>query len=274
MLFCVNNSKVEHRYFKLFTLGDYLMQYIVFDLEMNQDLTSIKNIPAHPSKYPFEIIQIGACKLDASFHTIASFNRYVKPTIYPSISPFITDLTGITMSKLLNEPQFHEVYGSFLEFIGPEETIFVTWGMADIRQLFIEAKFHGLDISNLPSTYINIQPFASLHFGLPSKQLLRLQYTIEALNIQATGPYHDAGNDAYYTAEIFKVIYHTFMEPQKYDPDQIISKERKPKKVVDYEGLIAQFEKMFEHKLSKEEQEMIRLAYHMGKTKQFLRESK
>lgn len=40
---------------------------------------------------------------------------------------------------------------------------------------------------------------------------------------------------------------------------------------LDFPMLIGQLEKMFKREMSKEEKEIIRLAYHMGKTGQFLK---
>ncbi|MDU3354743.1 MAG: exonuclease domain-containing protein [Clostridium sp.] len=45
---------------------------------------------------PFEIIQIGALKLDENFKTISTFNKLVKPTVYKNILPYIQELTKIT----------------------------------------------------------------------------------------------------------------------------------------------------------------------------------
>lgn len=245
------------------------MQYVVFDLEMNQDFTSTNQISKHMTKYPFEIIQLGAVKLDSSFQTVATFNRYVKPTIYENISPFITELTDITTMQLQQEQPFPEVFEAFLSFINNEDTTFITWGMSDIKQLFLNAKFHELDVSALPHSYINIQPYASMHFGLPAKQLLRLQYTIEALKIPISECFHNAFSDAKYTGEIFKRIYHSYMTPLIYDPIIVISNERQPKKIIDFDKLFEQFEKMFDRQMNDEEREIIRLAYHMGKSNQF-----
>jgi DNA polymerase III epsilon subunit-like protein len=250
-------------------IGVFLMQYVVFDLEMNQDYSSPKDNTQSLSKYPFEIIQIGAVKLDSSFHIIATFDRYVKPSIYETISPFITELTGITTFQLYNEDPFHKVFEAFINFINNDDTILVTWGMTDIKQLYKDAGFHEVDLSAIPHQYINLQPYASLHFGYPASQLLKLQHSVEALNIPMTVPFHNALNDAYYTMEIFKKLYHSFMQPQIYDPALVTNKIRQPKKVIDYDSLISQFEKMFKRSMNDEEQEIIRLAYHMGKTNQF-----
>lgn len=52
------------------------MHYIVFDLEFNQDIPSLREPEPNRTRYPFEIIQIGAVKLDASFQTISTFNKF------------------------------------------------------------------------------------------------------------------------------------------------------------------------------------------------------
>lgn len=246
------------------------MQYIVFDLEFNQDFTSELNIKIR-SKYPFEIIQIGAIKLDEKFNTIGTFDRYVKPTIYKNISPFITGLTGITTEQLKSEEQFPMIYRKFLKFIGEKDTVFCIWGMSDIKELFKNAEEHQLNTKLLPKKYINIQPYVSIHFGLPTNQLLRLQYAVEALQIPMSHKFHDAINDAYYTAEIFKKINHIAIETKRYDPSFVLLKPRRQKRIIDFDQLFKQFEKMYQRELTKEEKEMVKLAYQMGRTNQFIK---
>ena len=46
---------------------------------------------------PFEIIQIGALKLNENLETISTFDSLIKPTIYKYIHPFVANLTKITM---------------------------------------------------------------------------------------------------------------------------------------------------------------------------------
>ena len=52
------------------------MHYIVFDMEFNQDLSPLQDPKVKWSTYPFEIIQIGALKLDYDFNRVAAFNRF------------------------------------------------------------------------------------------------------------------------------------------------------------------------------------------------------
>jgi inhibitor of KinA sporulation pathway (predicted exonuclease) len=250
------------------------MFYIVFDLEFNQAFETPTVVQVNDLLCPFEIIQIGAVKMDRDWNTVATFNRYVKPVLYPYVSPFITELTGITTGQLVNEAHFPVVYQAFLEFLGKSDTIFCSWGKTDIRELYRNVAYHKLSHQFLSKQYINLQPYASLHFNLPHKKLLRLQSTVEALDIPLTHPFHDALSDAYYTAEIMKKIYHSNMQPVTYDPSiaEVKVIVRQPKKIIDFDRLLLQFERMYNRPLSEEEQSMVKLAYQMGKTQQFLKQ--
>jgi DNA polymerase III epsilon subunit-like protein len=247
------------------------MDYIVFDLEFNQDFSSLQNNVPTMTSYPFEIIQIGAIKLDSDFKQVSTFDRYIKPTLYKNISPFITELTGITTQQLISEQPFSKVYMAFVEFISSADSLFCTWGMSDMKELFRNVAYHELDKKLLPKMFINLQPYASLYLKLPTKKLLRLEHATQALNIPLTQPFHNALNDAYYTAELFKKIYTPSINPKLYDPDFIAVRPRQPKKEIDTDKLIQQFEKMYARKTTEIEQEMILLAYKMGRTNQFLK---
>lgn len=253
------------------------MYYLVFDLEFNQDFSSLSEIHALDDsghsrpRCPFEIIQIGAVKLDENFKTISTFNRFVKPVIYSEISPFVTELTGITKDSLINQDTFSRVYQEFIDFIGDSDSILCTWGMSDLKELFRNVTYHGLNYKYMPESYINIQPYASRYLGLPSNKLLRLQHVVEALTIPASYDFHNAQNDAWYTAEILKKIYNPSIKPKLYNPNYIPPKPRQPKRVVDFDALIQQFEKMYQRTMTEDEQEMIQLAYKMGRTQQFIK---
>lgn len=246
------------------------MHYIVFDLEFNQDFSSLQAIDIKKHQYLFEIIQVGAIKLDFELNTIDTFNQYVKPSIYTKINPFISELTGITTEQLLIEKPFNEVYKEYIEFINDTDSIFCIWGMSDIKELYKNAEYHQLNNKILPKMFINLQPHVSINLGIYSKKLLRLQNAVEMLNIPITYKFHDALCDAFYTAEIFKKIYNSSIQPKLYDPSYVAFKPRQQKRVIDFDKLIIQFEKMYARKITLEEQDMIKLAYKMGKTNQFL----
>lgn len=246
------------------------MQYIVLDLEFNQDFLSLSKNAPNLTRYPFEIIQIGAVKLNDNLKTIRSFNHLIKPSLYTEINPSITTLTGITTKQLQNEEPFPVVYADFLEFLGNTDSILCTWGKTDIKELYSNTALHHLDVTKLPNRYINLQPLASLHFHLPVNKLMRLQAAVEALNIPISDTFHDAFHDALYTAKIWKKLYHPAIQPQIYNPNVTVIKIRQPKKILNLTKLVQQFEKMYQRSMTQEEQDMIKLAYHMGKTNQFM----
>jgi DNA polymerase III epsilon subunit-like protein len=246
------------------------MFYIVFDLEFNQDFSSLQNFPAGGNPR-FEIIQIGAVKLDANLHATGTFDRYVKPTFYDRIDPFITKLTGISTEQLLNEETFPDVYKAFIEFIGATDAVFCNWGMSDISGLFKNAAYHQLDDTLLPHLFIDLQPYVSAYLGLPRKSIAGLNYAVKAMDIPTAHAFHDALNDANYTAEIFKKIYQPSIQPIKYHPHYVPDRVRQQKREIDTEKLIQQFEKMYTRNLTAEEKEIILLAYKMGRTQQFLK---
>lgn len=247
------------------------MYYIVFDLELNQDFSS-QNKYLSRAPMPFEIIQIGAVKLDREFNTVNTFDRYVKPAFYQKINPFITGLTGITTEQLQTEETFPEVYRQFTDFTGGTDSVFCVWGASDVKELFRNAGNHSLSTRFLSKKYIDIQPYASLYFNFPVKNLLRLEHAVQALNIPISYTFHNAFHDAYYTSEIFKKIYNSFIQPKVYESSVISGKPpRQPKRSIDIEGLIKQFEKMYGREITQEEKGIILLAFKMGKTGQFLK---
>lgn len=248
------------------------MNYIIFDLEFNQNCNFIKgNRTIKTPECPFEIIQIGAVKLDENFQTISTFDKLIKPELYNTIHPFVKKITGITMEELNTGEPFKEIYIEFIKFINNDKSILCPWGMTDIKELLRNINYHKLNSSLLPKKYINIQLYTSKYFNCPKGTNVGLSNTVELLNIPLENQFHNAFNDAYYTSEIFKKIYNDKIKPKIYNPDKYIKQNRcnnkKPK--IDTYKLIKQFEKMFDREMTSEEKSIIKLAYMMGKTNQF-----
>lgn len=244
------------------------MNYIIYDLEFNQkENTSDSEICKKQDLMPFEIIQIGALKLNENFKTIDTFNSLIKPTLYKTIHPYIENLTNITNEKIALCKTFIDVYEDFRKFIG-DDSILCVWGVTDIKELIRNINFHNLSFYKNPQ-YIDIQKYASTYLKTPNKSRIGLRNAIEILNIPVEGQFHDALNDAYYTGEIFKVIYEKDMQPISYSSSST-TRLSYPKEKTDIDALINQFEKMYNRKMTTEEKSIIKLAYMMGKTKQFI----
>ena len=254
------------------------MNYIIFDLEFNQDYhdranETIKEKTNTSPKLTFEIIQIGAVKIDDNFKKISTFNSLVKPIIHTRIHPYVHKMTGITEEQLQTYEEFTRIYEKLIEFIGnPKDSILCVWGTVDIKELLRNIKFYNLPTDVIPKNYIDVQYHASKYLETKDKSRIGLKNAIELLNLTINGDFHDAYNDAYYTCEVFKKIYTPAIKPLIYDPtNRRKVKEGPPKKYkVNMDGVYKQFEKMYNRKLSKVEKDMIHLAYTMGRTRQFL----
>ncbi|MCM1988215.1 3'-5' exonuclease [Oceanirhabdus seepicola] len=249
------------------------MNYIIFDLEFNQAFNPKKRVRAVPNEScPFEIIQIGAVKLNKNFETISKLDRFIKPEIYKDIHPFVRRMTGIRIEQLNNAKSFKDVFKEFVDFIGDDIPILCIWGMGDMKELFRNVEYHSLNKSLVPKKYINIQFFASNYFNCPKGCNIGLKNAVEMLHIPHTNEFHNAYNDAYFTAEIFKVIHTKKIEPKEYNIAKYLKKKRENniKEIIDYSKLYLQFAKMFERELTKEDKSMIKMAYIMGKTHQFV----
>lgn len=93
---------------------------------------------------------------------------------------------------------------------------------------------------------------------------------MEFLNIPIQCDFHNAFNDAFYTTEIFKKLYSPDIDPITYNKECYFKRIVAPKKKVDTEGLLNQFEKMYNREMTDDEKSIIKLSYIMGKTNQFL----
>lgn len=248
------------------------MEYIVFDLEFNQGFDKKKNKTISNEKCPFEIIQIGAIKLDSKFNLIDTFNSYVKPNLYKDIHPFVGKMTNIKISDVLNAPTFPQVYKEFKRFISSKNSILCVWGSGDLKELYRNITYYELPSKTLPKSYINIQQYASSYFKNPVGKSIGLQNAINILGLEQDKSYHNALNDAFYTSQVFIKIYNPTIVPDIYIYTTVKapSSKKATKQQIDYDKLFNEFEKILKRPLSKEDKNIIDLAYKMGKTGQFI----
>ena len=73
------------------------MNYIVVDFEWNQ--TSYGK-GSENRKIPFEIIEIGAVKLNEKRKEVDRFSRTIRPKVYKKLHYITKELTGITQEEL------------------------------------------------------------------------------------------------------------------------------------------------------------------------------
>ena len=177
------------------------MNYVVFDLEWNQSPTGrvIKN---QNGALPFEIIDIGAVKLNEHFKIVSSFDRLIKPQVYLKMHKAVQKLLPLTMRDLMKGKPFSDACSEFFEWCG-EDSVFVTWGDADLLQLQRNMTFHSfIHAFDKPLLYIDAQRIYSEQFS-DGVKCVSLSVAVDALKVPKGKTYHRALYDAQYTALVF-----------------------------------------------------------------------
>ena len=172
------------------------------DLEWNQsDSASPEEIEA----LPFEIVEIGAVKLDEEGVMVGEFSELIKPKLYHEMHRITSRLIHLQMQELERGKPFGEVMERFLAWCG-EEYQFCTWGPQDLIELQRNVSFHDMTpLSEGPIAYLDGQKLFSLAYE-DGKSRRSLEYAVDFLMIEKDIPFHRAFSDAYYTAEVMKRI--------------------------------------------------------------------
>jgi uncharacterized protein YaiI (UPF0178 family)/DNA polymerase III epsilon subunit-like protein len=173
---------------------------IVLDMEWNQPLSPDSPLAIRLcTTLPFEIIQIGAVKLE----TGERFKATCCLQQYKILSPRISKLTGITKQDVKHGEPFQDAMVRFAQFCG-ENPILLTWGFNDIPILRQNLSFYGLSTAITEQSY-NLQIMFNQQHD-PGSMVRGLSYAVDFFHLEVEDSYHDGLNDAAYTAEVAKHI--------------------------------------------------------------------
>ena len=189
------------------------MNYVVLDLEWNQSEEKSKE----NKQIPFEIIEIGAIKLDGKRNVIGEFNQLIKPSVYSNMHHVTRSLVHMNMEELERGNGFPVVVNDFLNWCGKEEYLFCTWGPLDLVELQRNMRYYDLPaLSEKPFPFLDVQKLFSIQME-DGKQRRTLEHAIDLMEIEKDIPFHRAFSDAYYTAKIFQKISEPVLKRQSYD---------------------------------------------------------
>ena len=176
------------------------MNYIVFDLEWNQP----EGLDSKSRPLPFEIIEIGAVRLNDRFELVSKFSRVIKPQVYSRLNRHIVKMLSLKPGELENGDSFENVAGKFLEWCG-EDFIFCTWGNQDLTELQRNIAYYSMaPLSDKPFRYIDVQKLYSIM--IEDMQQYSLETAVDRMKIVKDVQFHRAYSDAYYTSKILKLI--------------------------------------------------------------------
>jgi len=178
------------------------VNYVVLDLEWNQPIS--KDSPSYQQYGNYlttEIIQFGAVKINESKQIINSFQSVVSPKCYRQLHHHVKQLTSLSQRDVDSGLPFPVIVQRFRKWCGkPGEYAFLTWGYDDIPALAANLRFYGLETDWLNPWY-NLQVIFNEQEGKDATQK-GLSAVIEYYHLQQKKQFHDALNDARYTAMI------------------------------------------------------------------------
>lgn len=169
------------------------MSYVFFDLEWNQ------GYPRSEADKLDEIIQLGAYQLKDWQAEGEAFSAYVRPSIHRKLHHRVRKMLPLDQKELFRADRFPEVVTQFFDWCGSCATFF-TWGPSDARVLDLNLAWYGLEEYLSLEIYDLQRAFDLMILG--TDQQTALKDAVEALGITAEKEFHDACNDAYYTALI------------------------------------------------------------------------
>lgn len=219
------------------------MNYVVLDLEWNQSEQKSKE----NKQIPFEIIEIGAIKLDRDRNVIGQFSQLVKPCVYSNMHHVTQNLVHLDIDQLERGSSFQEVIADFLNWCGKDEYIFCTWGPLDLAELQRNMRFYQLKtLSNKPFPFLDVQKLFSLQFE-DGKQRRSLENAIDFIQIEKDIPFHRAFSDAYYTAKILQRISENVLKRRSYDVFNL-PKRRKDEVYAEFDSYVKYISREFKSK--------------------------
>ncbi len=189
------------------------MNYIVLDLEWNQ---SSDGKEEESKLLPFEIVEIGAIRLNSERQMVSEFSELIKPQVYHEMHHITRKLIHLQMDQLEHGRPFAEVAEQFFDWCG-EDPVFCTWGAMDLTELQRNLSYYGMQtLADGPFPFLDVQKLFSIGFE-DRKSRRSLEYAIDYLKIEKDIPFHRAFSDAYYTAKVLALLDQEVLRNYSYD---------------------------------------------------------
>ena len=177
---------------------------VIFDLEATSNQVDEQRPEKQKNNF---IIEIGAVLVTPDLEIISKFEHLVRPE--EEITPFITQLTGITNKMVKNQPLWPDVNKLFSEWIkdngNPKKTRLAAWNNYFVMPMLTKV----CDYYNTPYPFygymIDIKSIAFMWASLKglSSNELTVEEAAKRMGIDVSGDFHRALCDAETEAKIF-----------------------------------------------------------------------
>ena len=160
---------------------------IILDLEWNR---------GYDKEALDEILQIGAVRVERLGEPVVStFSVFIRPRVHKKFTPVAKQLPELQQS-IDSELDFPTAYGAFQEWCG-EDRVFIEWGSGDLKVLRQNCEHWELPFIELEAVYDFQWAFSN---AMMQERQFRLCDAIDYLGIASPFCFHNAMNDAFYTA--------------------------------------------------------------------------
>ena len=171
------------------------MNYIIYDIEATcWDGTPLADMQ--------EIIEIGAVMLDDYGEIKGSYDRFIKPLLQPTLSPYCMRLTSIQQSDVDKASLFPKIIEEFQDWaeIFEEDYVLCAWGSFDQQAMITNCRLHKIETDWLDS-HIDLRKQYKHLKGY--YKAMGLKKALHKEGFEFTGVQHRAISDAENTAKIF-----------------------------------------------------------------------
>jgi ERI1 exoribonuclease 3 len=184
--------------------------YLVLDFEATCD--------EGKQPFPQEIIEFPVIKVNGrTLETEDIFHTYISPEAHPILTPFCTQLTGITQDKVDGQPTLSQALNDFHSWLGRNGLLesdvsfsFVTCGDWDLKTMLPgQAKYFNISLPGYFNTWINIKKVFQKVKGVHPKGMPDM---LTRLGLNLDGRHHSGIDDSRNIAKIL-------IELAKIDPN-------------------------------------------------------
>ena len=154
-------------------------------------------------KFVSEIIQVGYVLTDKNGNKISEYKSYIKPTLFPKISPRTIKFLNINQDEVDGGISYNDFYHKLNDIYYEYNPIVFVWGKNDQLELNKLNRIHRLRNFTKTMQFIDLLNLHKIYFGLKNDMGLFNAYngySDECLNNQK----HDAFEDAVVTSKIFE----------------------------------------------------------------------
>lgn len=181
------------------------MNLIVFDLEWNIGYQP-KTFLYHGTELTLrgEIIQIGAVRINERGEEQDTFEVNLRPRIFRKLQHHIAKVTGLSQGDLDAGLPMKTGLQKFLDWAGPDAEL-AEWGLDDVPVLKQNLFLVGLDES-WPARWYDLQRIFLQTYPRKEGEGMTLESVVDRLEIPKDEPFHNALDDALYTARICRKL--------------------------------------------------------------------